>query len=84
MMFRVSVADARDRRVIHAKVRAMLRKGRAGVVRLVRNGVRFAGGRWERPARADWWTKALNRARFVDVTVEVLHHEGGVATARRP
>ena len=84
MMFRVSVVDARDRRVIGEKVRAMLRKGPAGVLRLVRNGLRFAGRRWERPARADWWTEALATAGFVDVAVEVLHHEGGVAAARRP
>ena len=84
MMFRVSVADARDRRVVGEKVRAMLRKGPAGVVRLARNGLRFAGRRWERPARAGWWKDALLAAGFVDVTVEVLHHEGGLAMARRP
>ena len=84
MMFRVSVVDARDRQVIREKVRAMLSKGPAGVIRLVRNGLRFAGRRWERPARADWWRDALVSAGFVDVTVEVLRHEGGVATARRP
>lgn len=84
MMFRVSVVDARDRRLIREKVRAMMRKGPAGFVRLARNGLRFAGRRWERPARADWWTQALASAGFVDIAVEVLHHEGGVAAARRP
>jgi hypothetical protein len=62
----------------------MLRKGPAGVIRLARNGLRFVGRRWERPARADWWTEALASAGFRDVEVEVLHHEGGVAAARRP
>lgn len=84
MMFRVSVTDARDRRVVGEKVRAMLRKGPGGVVRLARNGLRFAGRRWERPARAGWWSDALRAAGFVDITLEVLHHEGGIAAARRP
>ena len=84
MMFRVSVADGRDRRVVAAKVRAMLRKGPAGVVRLARNAGRLASGRWERPARAEWWADALADAGFVDVTVEPLEHEGGIAVARRP
>ena len=84
MMFRVSVADGRDRRVVTAKVRAMLRKGPAGVVRLARNAGRLASGRWERPARADWWSDTLADAGFVDVTVVPLEHEGGIATARRP
>lgn len=84
MMFQVSITDARDRRVVAAKVRGMLRKGPAGVARLARNGVRFAGGRWERPARADWWEDAMRRAGFVDVQIEPLLHEGGVGSARRP
>ena len=84
MMFTVAVTDARDRQVVAAKVRAMLRKGLPGVVRLARNAVRFTAGRWERPARAEWWGEALRSAGFIDVSVEVLDHEGGVAVARRP
>lgn len=84
MMFRVSVSDRRDRRVVAAKVRAMLRKGPAGVMRLARNAGRLASGRWERPARAEWWTRALTDAGFESVAVEALEHEGGIATARRP
>ena len=84
MMFRVSMADGRDRRVVATKVRAMLRKGPAGVVRLARNAGRLVSGRWERPARAEWWSRALADAGFVDVTVAALEHEGGIATARRP
>ena len=84
MMFRVSVTDRRDRRVVAAKVRAMLRKGPAGVLRLLRNAMRLVGGRWERPARVEWWSRALSDAGFAGVTVAPLEHEGGIATARRP
>ena len=84
MMFRVSFGESRDRQVVAAKVRGMLKKGPAGIARLARNGVRFASGRWERPARADWWEAALRDAGFTEVRVEVLSHEGGLAVARRP
>ena len=84
MMFQVSVMSARDRGVIKDKVVTMLRRGPAGVVRLARNGARYATGRWEQPARAEWWEAALERAGFTDVSVEVLEHEGGVAFGRRP
>jgi len=84
MMFRVSVTDRRDRRVVASKVRAMLRKGPAGFLRLLKNLARFAGRRWETPARASWWEEALQRAGFTDVNVEVFDHEGGVAHARKP
>jgi ubiquinone/menaquinone biosynthesis C-methylase UbiE len=84
MMFKVGLADARDREVVRAKVRAMLRKGPAGLVRLARNGARFASGRWEQPAPAGWWEKALVAAGFEDVRIATLEHEGGVASARRP
>lgn len=83
MMFTLSAGDPRDRAVVTAKVRAMLRKGPAGVVRLMRNGLRLATGRWEHPARASWWQSALERGGFDDVEVEVLDHEGGIARARR-
>ena len=84
MMFRVSVADARDRQVIRSKVDGMLRNGPAGIVRLAKNGLRFAGGRWERPARAGWWEAELLDAGFTGVRVELLSHEGGLAVATRP
>lgn len=83
MMFRVSVGDPRDREVLAAKVRAMVAKGPAGIWRLVKNGARIAGRRWEHPAPAEWWRKALERAGFEDVTVSVLPHEGGIASARK-
>ena len=84
MMFRVSLADPRDRQVLAMKVRAMAAKGPAGLLRLAKNGVRFAGRRWESPARAGWWELALRRAGFDQVAVEVFDHEGGIAVARRP
>ena len=84
MMFQVSLSDARDRQVIADKVRSMLRKGPAGVARLVKNGARLAWRRWETPARAEWWDQALRDAGFADVSVRVLDHEGGIASARRP
>lgn len=84
MMFRVSLSDERDRRVVAAKVRSLLRRGPAGLWRLLKNLLRFAGGRWEHPARAPWWDSALREAGFVDIEIEVLGHEGGIARARLP
>lgn len=84
MMFQVSLADPRDRKVISDKVRSMLRKGPAGIWRLAKNALRFAGRRWEQPARAAWWERALVAQGFSDVRVEILDHEGGIAVAHRP
>jgi SAM-dependent methyltransferase len=84
MMFSVGLRDPRDRRVIQAKVLAIGRRGLPGMVRLGRNAVRLAGRRWEQPASGTWWTAALRRAGFEDARVELLEHEGGVATATRP
>lgn len=84
MMFRVSLSEARDRDVVRDKVRAMLRRGLPGVLRLAKNGIRFAGRRWEQPARATWWREALIQAGFEQVEIDELAHEGGVASARRP
>ena len=84
MMFRVGLGDSRDRRVVADKTRAMLRKGPAGVARLAKNAARIATRSWEKPARPGWWERALDSAGFADVEVEVLPHEGGIATARKP
>jgi ubiquinone/menaquinone biosynthesis C-methylase UbiE len=84
MMFALGVGEPRDRRVVSKKVRALMRKGPAGIVRLARNGIRIASGRWERPVRARWWRGALAKAGFVDIRIELLDHEGGIAAARRP
>lgn len=84
MMFDLNPGDRRSRAVVTGKVRAMLRKGPAGVLRLLKNAGRLASGRWERPARAEWWRHVLLEAGFVDVEVTVLEHEGGVARGQRP
>lgn len=84
MMFGLALSDARDREVITQKVRAMLGKGAPGVIRLLKTIGRAASGRWESPARADWWSNELQRTGFIDVDVEVLGHEGGLAWARKP
>ena len=54
------------------------------VVRLVKNGARFAAARWEKPVRPEWWGDALLQAGFVAVSVEPLPHEGGIASAKKP
>lgn len=84
MMFDLDPADPRNRAVVTDKVRAMLRKGPAGALRLAKNAIRLASGRWEHPARADWWHRSLTDAGFTDIDVAVLDHEGGIAFARRP
>lgn len=84
MMFRVGVRNARDRRVMGATIRAMARKGPSGLLRLAKNGARFASRRGENPAPPAWWREELKRTGFVDVHVEPLEHEGGLAFARRP
>jgi len=83
-MFRVQVTDARNRRLIISKLRSILRRGPAGVVRVLRNLLRLATGRWEHPADADWWRHALARAGFREIDVRLLEHEGGIISARRP
>jgi ubiquinone/menaquinone biosynthesis C-methylase UbiE len=84
MMFSLRPGGARDRQVIGAKVREMLRRGPAGAARLAKNGARIVTGRWEHPAPAGWWRDALSQVGFADVGVEELDHEGGVGFARRP
>lgn len=83
MMFSVSLGSDRDRRVFADNVRAMARKGPTGLLRLAKNGARLASGRWEQPADAQWWRCALHSSGFSDVTVELLAHEGGIASGRR-
>jgi len=84
MMFQVSVRDRRDRAVIARLARRMVVRGPAGLWRLARNATRIATGRWEHPARVEWWEDALARAGFAEVDVRALDHEGGIARARRP
>jgi ubiquinone/menaquinone biosynthesis C-methylase UbiE len=82
MMFRVSIKQTRDRLVLLGKVAGMVRKGPAGIWRLVKNLARYMGGRWEHPASAEWWIETLEEAGFEQVQARVLHHEGGIVSAR--
>ncbi len=84
MMFGIGVVQGRDRGVLIQKVRALLSKGPAGVLRLTRNIVRILAGQWERPARIEWWERTLVEVGFLNVRVEPLAHEGGIARATRP
>lgn len=83
MMFRVGLASPRDRAVIGRIVLQMLRRGPAGVWRIIKNALRFLARRWEHPADTEWWHTALRGAGFVDVEVSTLEHEGGIAVGRR-
>jgi ubiquinone/menaquinone biosynthesis C-methylase UbiE len=83
MMFSLSL-EPRDRRLVWEKVRGMLRRGPAGVVRIVRNGARVVAGRWERPASPESWEAMLIARGFEEVRIELLVHEAAVAVARRP
>jgi len=83
MMFSLSL-DGRDRRLIWEKVAAMLRRGPAGVIRILKNAGRIVAGRWEQPARPETWVEMLEARGFVDVHLELLEHEAAIATARRP
>ena len=83
MMFRVQIADRRNRHVIASKIRAFLRRGPAGLLRLLKNALRLLFGRWEQPADAGWWFGALERAGYTDIRIRLLEHEGGIITARR-
>jgi ubiquinone/menaquinone biosynthesis C-methylase UbiE len=84
MMFRVQVSDRRARRLVVSKIRSFLGRGPAGVLRLLKNALRFISGRWEHPADPDWWRRAMRSAGLHDVEIDVLEHEGGIISGRRP
>jgi ubiquinone/menaquinone biosynthesis C-methylase UbiE len=83
MMFSLSL-EPRDRRLIREKVVAMLKRGPAGVVRILRNAARVVAGRWEQPATPREWEEMLEARGFENVRIELLAHEAAVALARRP
>jgi ubiquinone/menaquinone biosynthesis C-methylase UbiE len=83
MMFSLSL-EARDRRLVWEKVKGLLRRGPAGVIRIVRNGARVVAGRWEQPATPESWEAMLVARGFERVRIELLEHEAAVAVARRP
>jgi ubiquinone/menaquinone biosynthesis C-methylase UbiE len=84
VMFRIGVASRRDRAVMALFVRRMIARGPAGLLRLLRNATRLLTRCWEHPASVRWWHDALLSAGFVDVDVQSLAHEGGIAVARKP
>jgi len=84
MMFSFNPMQSRDRRVVSVKLRSLARRGPAGVLRLLKNAARQATGRGEHPANATWWHEALERSGFQHVKIEMLAHEGGIATAEVP
>jgi len=83
MMFSLTATDTHDRAVLALLARRMLSKGFSGLLRLTKNALRVLGGRWEHPARAQWWAESLAAAGFAAVRVHELEHEGGIVTARR-
>ena len=83
MMFSLSL-EPRDRRLVWEKVRGLLGRGPAGVVRILRNGVRVLAGRWEQPATPETWEQMLVARGFEQVRIELLAHEAAAAVARRP
>ncbi|HWF34813.1 MAG TPA: class I SAM-dependent methyltransferase [Solirubrobacteraceae bacterium] len=84
MMFDAGLRGTRERALVLRFVRSMLRRGPAGILRLLKNAIRLASGRGEHPASVDWWRSALREAGFAGVEVWALDHEGGIAVARRP
>jgi ubiquinone/menaquinone biosynthesis C-methylase UbiE len=83
MMFSLSL-EPRDRRLVWEKIRGLLRRGPAGVVRICRNGARVVARRWEQPASPESWEAMLAARGFEQVRIELLAHEAAVAVARRP
>jgi ubiquinone/menaquinone biosynthesis C-methylase UbiE len=83
MMFSLSLKP-RDRRLVWEKVVALLKRGPAGAVRVLRNAGRVVAGRWEQPAPPETWEEILRARGFADVRIELLEHEAAVALARRP
>jgi ubiquinone/menaquinone biosynthesis C-methylase UbiE len=84
MMFRPALGDERARQIISSKIRSLLRRGPAGVWRLIKNGFRWLTGNWEQPADPEWWRQALARAGFEQIEVQPLEHEGGIVSAVKP
>ena len=83
MMFSLSL-QPRNRRLVAQKVVSLLKRGPAGVVRILRNAARVVAGRWEQPATPETWEQMLAARGFEQVRIELLQHEAAVAVARRP
>ena len=83
MMFSFNPMQSRDRRVVSVKLRTLVRRGPAGVLRVLKNAAMLASGKGEHPANAAWWHDALERTGFDHVKIEVLAHEGGIAMGEK-
>ena len=83
MMFALSLRP-QDRRIVAGKIAAIARRGPAGILRLAKNAGRVVLRRWEHPAPVERWRMLLESRRFVDVRVELVEAEAGIAVARRP
>lgn len=84
MMFGWRPASRRDRQIVLSKVRVLAKRGPAGLFRLARAGLRTLTLSGEHPASPEWWASALSQGGFVDVSVEPLIVESGIAVARKP
>ena len=83
MMFSLSL-QPRDRRLLLNKVRALVARGPAGLLRIARNAGRVATGTWERPSPPDEWDRMLRDRHFEDIRIDLLEQEAALALARRP
>ncbi len=84
MMFGWSPGVERNREIVWEKARAMARRGPAGYARILSNVARMLIGRGERPAPPEWWRTALLEAGFNGIQIDLLPHEGGIASAAKP
>jgi len=84
MMFGRS-GSANDRRVLRLKAASLLRKGPSGVLRILKNLIRF-GLRIgvDRPVPPEFWVKALERAGFTQVRYQAIVAEAGMVIAFAP
>lgn len=77
--------DEHHRGVLREKALVMLRRGLPGWWRLLKNLLRMGTRRGRLlPREAAWWTAAVARAGFTDVTYEHIGSEAGVIAARAP
>lgn len=82
MMFAISWRG-RDRRIILDKIRLLLRRGPAGVGRILRNVGRVATGNWEHPESPHAWETMLREAGFTQIASLELANESGLVVAHR-
>lgn len=76
--------DPRDRAIIAAKVRTLLRRGPGGVWRILKNAWRFTLRTSERPLSPAAWAALLSDAGFTEVRQEIVIAEGAVVSGVLP